>query len=300
GVVMWGPDGALIEANPAARRLWGGVPHAADLASGSASPDDEFSVQRGSRELSVRAAELGSGRLAIIRDVTAERALERRRQEMQRLVSHELKTPLASIAGFGETLERYRLSGDELGRVASLIRGEAQRLQEMVTVFLDLERLGAGHWDEAADILDLGALAGARLEILGAAAAARGVGIAQRLAPGCRLRGVAALLERVVDNLVGNAVTYTERGDTVEVDLRREGDELRLSVRDHGPGIPEASCERIFERFYRAPGSNAAGSGLGLALVKEVVTWHGGCITVDSEIGRGSCFTATLPAAPEA
>jgi signal transduction histidine kinase len=104
----------------------------------------------------------------------------------------------------------------------------------------------------------------------------------------------------VVDNLVGNAVTYTDRGDTVEVDLRREGDELRLSVRDHGPGIPEASRGRIFERFYRAPGSDAAGSGLGLALVKEVVTWHGGCITVDSEIGCGSCFTATLPAAPEA
>jgi signal transduction histidine kinase len=300
GVVMWGPDGALVEANPAARRLWGGVPDAADLAAGNGSPGDEWTVQRGPRELSVQTADLDSGRLAIIRDVTAERALERRRQEMQRLVSHELKTPLASIAGFGETLERYRLSGDELSRVASLIRGEAQRLQEMVTVFLDLERLGAGHWDEAAEIQDLGALTGARLEVLGAAAAARGVGIAHRLAPGCRVRGVAALLERVVDNLVGNAVTYTDRGDTVEVDLRREGDELRLSVRDHGPGIPEASRGRIFERFYRAPGSGAAGSGLGLALVKEVVTWHGGCITVDSEIGRGSCFTATLPAAPEA
>lgn len=299
GVVLWDPDGVVLEANPAARKLWGGLPSPADITPAGASQRDEVPVQRGPRELAVQTTVLQSGRLAIIRDVSAERALERRRREMQRLVSHELKTPLASIAGFGETLERYRLSGDELGRVASLIRSEAQRLQEMVTVFLDLERLGAGHWEGAAEILDLDAVVGARLDVLEAAAGARGVTIARSLAAGCRMHGVAVLLERVVDNLVGNAVTYTSAGDTVEVELHRAGEKLLLTVRDHGPGIPEEARERIFDRFYRVPGSGVPGSGLGLALVKEVVIWHEGCIAVDSEIGRGTAFTVELPAARE-
>jgi signal transduction histidine kinase len=280
--------------------LWGTVPSRADIvADGGSGNDDAVVVRRGRRELSVRTTRLEGGRLAIIRDITAERALERRRREMQRLVSHELKTPLASIAGFGETLERYRLSGDELARVASLIRGEALRLQEMVTVFLDLERLGAGHWEGAAETVDLQTLVNARLDVLDAAAGARGVAINRTIGDRCRVSGVAVLLERVVDNLVGNAVTYTGKGDTVEVELQRIDDRVLLTVRDHGPGIPADFRDRIFDRFYRVPGSGASGSGLGLALVREVVTWHGGCIKVKSEEGAGSAFTADLPAAPE-
>ena len=301
GVVLWAPDGTVLEANPAARRRWGGIPDAADTTAGAAAEEDgTIVVQRGRRELSVHATDLDGGRLAIIRDITAERALERQRREMQRLVSHELKTPLASIAGFGETLERYRLSGDELGRVASLIRSEAVRLQEMVTVFLDLERLGAGHWEGAAETVDLQALVNARLDVLEAAARARGVAIGRTTGTRCRVSGVAVLFERVVDNLVGNAITYTGEGDTVEVELQRVDDRVLLTVRDHGPGIPADARERIFDRFYRVPGSGAPGSGLGLALVREVVTWHGGCIRVDSEEGAGSAFTADLPVAPEA
>jgi signal transduction histidine kinase len=298
GVVLWDQHGKIVLANPSAERLWSGLPELTEV---ERTPEatDPVVVTRGSRDLAVGVTDLGRGHLAILRDVTAERTLEKRRQEMQRLVSHELKTPLASIAGFGENLERYELSADEQRRVASLIRGEAQRLQEMVTVFLDLEQLGGGGWEGAAEVIDLGQHVAARLEVLDAAAGARRITITPSIDDGCLVRVVPALLDRVVDNLVGNAVKYTHLGDNIEVEVRRSADKIHLVVRDHGPGIPVDAQARVFERFYRIPGTKNPGAGLGLALVKEVVDWHGGCITIESEIGSGSALTVSLPAVEE-
>lgn len=298
GVVLWDVNGEIVLANPAAERLWGGAPELSELTQ-SSDATEPLVLTRGPRHLAVGLTDLGSGHLAILRDISAERTLEKRRQEMQRLVSHELKTPLASIAGFGENLERYELSADEQRRVASLIRGEAQRLQEMVTVFLDLEQLGGGHWDGAIEAVDLGRLVATRLEVLDAAAGARQITIKPSIGDGCRVQAVPALLDRVVDNLVGNAVKYTLSGDTIEVDVSRSSNQVHLVVRDHGPGIPEDGLARVFDRFYRVPGTEVVGAGLGLALVREVVDWHGGCITIESEIGVGSAFTVSLPAIEE-
>jgi signal transduction histidine kinase len=298
GVVLWDSTGEVALANAAAERLWGDLPKLRDIAPrpGTADP---LVVSRGSRQLAIGLTDLGTGHLAILRDITAERVLEIRRQEMQRLVSHELKTPLSSIAGFGESLERYELDGDEQRRVASLIRGEAQRLQEMVTVFLDLERLGGGHWEGATESVDLGLQVASRLEVLSAAARRRNIAIAPTIADGCRIEGVPALLDRVVDNLVGNAIKYTKNDDEIEVEVFRLDEHVRLVVRDHGPGIPEDGMPRVFDRFYRVPGAEGTGAGLGLALVKEVIDWHGGCITIDSEMGVGSTFSVGLPATQE-
>jgi signal transduction histidine kinase len=298
GVVLWNSNREVALSNPAAERLWGGLPTLRDVSPGLQSADP-LVVSRGPRQLAMGITDLGGDHLAIIRDVTAERTLERRRREMQRLVSHELRTPLSSIAGFGESLERYELDGDEQRRVASLIRGEAQRLQEMVTVFLDLERLGGGHWEGATESVDLARRVASRLEVLAAAANARKITITPSLTKGAHTRAVPALLDRVVDNLVGNAIKYTEVGDEIEVEVTRAGDDLRLVVRDHGPGIPEDGIPHVFDRFYRVPGSEGTGAGLGLAFVKEAVDWHGGCITIDSEKGVGSTFTVSLPASRE-
>ena len=298
GVVLWDVNGEIVLANPAAERLWGGMPELIEITQ-SSDTTDPLVLTRGSRHLAIGVTDLGRGHLAILRDISAERTLEKRRQEMQRLVSHELKTPLASIAGFGENLERYELSADEQRRVASLIRGEAHRLQEMVTVFLDLEQLGGGHWDGATESVDLGHQVVARLEVLDAAAGARQITITPSIDDGCHVQAVPALLDRVVDNLVGNAVKYTHSGDSIEVDVCRSADQVHLVVRDHGPGIPKDGLLRVFDRFYRVPGTEVTGAGLGLALVKEVVDWHGGCITIESETGNGSAFTVSLPAIEE-
>lgn len=299
GVVLWGPEREIVLANPAAHRLWGNPAELAEFSQNHTAVGATV-VTRGPRQLAIAMTDIEGGRLAIIRDVSAERELEQRRREMQRLVSHELKTPLASIAGFGESLERYDLSGDEQRRVAALIRGEAQRLQDMVTVFLDLERLGGGHWEGAAEEIDMGRLVHQRLDILEAAARARGLGITRSIEEGCRVRVVPALFERVVDNLVGNAVKYSADEGEIEVEVRRDRDRAVILVRDHGPGIPEEHRARIFDRFFRVPGASGTGAGLGLALVKEVVDWHEGCITFDSERGVGSAFEVRLPALKEA
>jgi signal transduction histidine kinase len=298
GVILWDVNGKILLANPAAERLWGGMPELTEITQTS-DATDSLVLTRGPRHLAVGVTDLGRGHLAILRDISAERTLEKRRQEMQRLVSHELKTPLASIAGFGENLERYELSADEQRRVASLIRGEAHRLQEMVTVFLDLEQLGGGHWDGATEATDLGHQVTARLEVLDAAAGARKITITSSINDGCWVRAVPTLLDRVVDNLVGNAVKYTQPGDSIEVDVSQSDDQVHLVVLDHGPGIPKDGMARVFDRFYRVPGTEVTGAGLGLALVKEVVDWHGGCITIESEIGNGSTFTVSLPAIEE-
>ena len=298
GVVMWDSSGRTAVVNPAATRLWGEEPRYLDFADLEYDDDEagQTIAQRQGREIAVRVLAIGDGGMALLRDVTAERELEQKRRDMQRLVSHELKTPLASIAGFGETLQRYEMTRDEQHRVASLIRGESLRLGEMVATFLDLERLGSNQITESSEPMDLSALVEQRLEILSEAARSRGQEIIPDIETGVRVRGSTTLLARVVDNLVGNALKYSAEGATIEVTVTRGHDNAVLSVTDHGAGIPEDAIPRLFERFYRVPGVKGAGSGLGLAVAREVVTWHEGCIEVESTVGQGSTFTVRLPA----
>jgi signal transduction histidine kinase len=103
-------------------------------------------------------------------------------------------------------------------------------------------------------------------------------------------------LARVLDNLVGNALKHTPEGTRVSLEVVSDGDRVALRVRDDGPGIPPEALPRLFERFYRVPGSGGTGSGLGLAMVREIAEWHGGCVKVESEPGAGSTFTVELPA----
>jgi signal transduction histidine kinase len=256
-------------------------------------PQAEIEREGEPREIEVWPVE--GGRLGLIRDLSARRELERRRRETQRLVSHELKTPLASIAGFGSMLERYPMSEEELKRVAGLIRGEAERLGEMVRVFLDLERLGAGQLEAERQKLDLSELVRRRCEFLAPPAVGRGQEIVLEAPEPVEVHGAPELLERVVDNLVGNALKYAPEGSVVEVTVAENGSAAIFAVRDHGPGIPAEALPRLFERFYRVPGSPAGGSGLGLALVREVAQWHGGSVEVSSAPGEGARFTVRLP-----
>ncbi len=298
GVVMWNSDGETVVINPAARSLWGDEPDRHDFDALEVGGNDSRSVSfhRNDREIIVSVFSIGDGGMALLRDVTAEVELERKRRDMQRLVSHELKTPLASIAGFGETLQRYELTREEQHRVASLIRVESERLGEMVATFLDLERLGTDQYWGSTEAINLGALVEERLEILSQAARTRGQEIVSTIAAGVLTQASKVLLDRVVDNLVGNALKYSPKGGAIEVDVRRDDGTAILTVTDHGVGIPEHALPHLFERFYRVPGAEGSGSGLGLAVVDEVVTWHDGCIDVVSSTGQGSQFTVRLPA----
>jgi signal transduction histidine kinase len=305
GVILWASDGRPLLSNAAFARLWGFEASARDATEAAGRdagdwgdpPQQELDRQGRALELEIRPLQDGS--LGILRDISSRRELDRRRREMQRLVSHELKTPLSSIAGFGTMLESYTLSEDELRRVAGTIRGEAERLGEMVHTFLDLERLGSGRWEVEKERLDLAALVRARCELLAPSAAQRAQSISFNASQIGSIVGAPQLLERLIDNLVGNALKFSPEGGVVDVELNEDDGGTMLSVSDHGPGIPREAIPHLFERFYRVPGTGQSGSGLGLAVVREIAEWHAATVEVESEQGRGTVFRVRFPTSEE-
>ncbi|MEA2414701.1 MAG: hypothetical protein QOI58_1358 [Thermoanaerobaculia bacterium] len=215
--------------------------------------------------------------------------------ESKRVLAHELKTPLASMRSLTQLMNGFDLSDAERKRVTSLLQHEAGKLETMVGTLLDLERLPLRDFASSSTIVDLGDLASARVDFLRASTNRTLFVSADR---DVFVRADAALLERVVDNLVGNALKYTTGAVTVRV-ARRNNDAL-LEVEDRGPGISETEREKIFARFVR--GTSAAGTnglGLGLSLVSEIAKWHGGAASLDAVLGGGSRFRITLPVAGE-
>lgn len=215
--------------------------------------------------------------------------------EARRVLAHELKTPLTSVRGLAQLLSGFDLSEERRRSVAGMVARESARLAEMVETLLDLERIKLRDFQRSSSLVDFPELARERTAFL-ASGGEREIRFSGE--PGLAVQGDAALLVRVVDNLVGNALKFAP-GEPVDVTAGRAGDEsVCLTVRDRGPGIPPGEREEIFRRFARG-GSAAAvpGLGLGLALVAEIVRWHGGRIDVEAPGSGGSLFRVTLPAA---
>jgi len=210
--------------------------------------------------------------------------------ESKRVLAHELKTPLASMRGLTQLLGDFELTEAERKRVATLLESEAGKLQSMVSGLLDLERLPLRDFEGSTSVTDLGKLVAARVEFL---RAGTNRPLVMHAAPNVMVRTDAALVERVVDNLVGNALKYAE--GTIDVRVRQNGSSAVLEVADEGPGLSAADRERIFQRFFR--GASAAGTeglGLGLSLVSEVAKWHGGSAAVEASERGGSLFRVTF------
>ncbi len=213
--------------------------------------------------------------------------------ESKRVLAHELKTPLASMRSLTQLMSGFELTEAERQRVASLLEHEAGKLETMVGTLLDLERLPLRDFASTSAVVDLGDLVAARIRFL-RASTDRTLFVSAD--PEILVRGDAALLERVVDNLVGNALKYTSAPSPVTVRVARNAEVAVFEVEDRGPGIEEADRDRIFQRFVR--GETAAGTnglGLGLSLVAEIARWHGGAAGVDAVTGGGSRFRITLP-----
>jgi signal transduction histidine kinase len=302
GVVLWDATGNPQLSNRALVDLWGHRPTVREVqtAQSEAEVGNDASgsreVRRGRRTLEIEVLEVTGGSLGLIRDATERFELDRRRREMHRLVSHELKTPLASISGFGEMLQTYEMSGEELDNVAGMIRTEADRLSELVRAFLDIERLATDQWETERTTVDLVPVIESRIKALTAVAEARGQTLDLRIDGTPRINGVVQLISQLVENLVGNAIKYSPDGGKIGVELGQSGDgDSWLRVRDKGIGIPHEAIPHLFERFYRVPGTETEGSGLGLAFVKEVADRHGATVHVESEEGVGASFTIVFP-----
>lgn len=248
------------------------------------------------RILEIRAAPLEDGALAIIRDVTQERRIQRAKAEFIANASHELKTPLFALSGYLEMLEDEE---DEEVRAAFLndMRAQTERLNNLARTLLDLSRLDAGavaFQHEEVYLEDL--LHDLRRDF---GYTGREIGIdADRTPP---VETDPTQLHRMLAILLDNAIKYSPEGEPIELGLHRENDHAVITVRDRGCGIPEGELPYIFDRFYRAQGSSRAdGTGLGLALAREITDHLGGELQVESRPDEGSTFSVNLPLPEEA
>ncbi len=225
-------------------------------------------------------------------------AIVRRRAtdlESRRVLVHELKTPLSAMDSLSQLLTEFDLTSSERQRVASLLGDETRKLQEMIARLLEIERVALRGRAEALAAIDLGGLVSSRAAFL-ARGIARPIDVSKE--PGVFVPGDTGLIERIIDNLVGNAAKYSPEGSPVHLSIRRDGGVALLEVMDRGPGVPLAERSRIFGSFER--GTTAVGTeglGLGLALVSEAVRWHGGSMDVTDRDGGGSIFRVRFPAA---
>ncbi len=239
------------------------------------------------------------GALVVMHDVTRVRRLEEMRKEFVANVSHELKTPITSIKGFIETLGGCLEGAPEQAmRFVTIIAQQAERLNAIVDDLLTLSRLEqADRWvAQEFERKDLAVTTANALRPYEAKMRERNIAAIVELDP-CQVYANHRLLEQAIANLIDNAVKYSPDGATVTIRLREEQQHAVLTVRDEGIGIPREHLERIFERFHRVDRSRdrqSGGTGLGLSIVKHIMRVHGGTVTVESQLEKGSTFTLRL------
>jgi signal transduction histidine kinase len=224
------------------------------------------------------------------------RRLSELRADFVSLVSHELRTPMAAVIGSARTLQdRWReLKPDQREAFLAVIADETTRLAALVGDVLDTSRIEAGTFGYAFAEVDLA-------NVLRDSVAAAGIGQDEvRLrselpATLPAVRGDAERLRQLVDNLISNAIKYSDSGGEVHVEARADDGHVVVRVRDTGPGIAPEHQAQIFEKFGRVTGNDKPGTGLGLFLSRSFAEAHGGSLAVDSAPGEGAVFTLTLP-----
>ncbi len=240
------------------------------------------------------------GAVLALYDLTQIRRLEAVRRDFVANVSHELRTPLTVVGGFAEALTEEELPEGRRRQFAEAIRANALRMQRIVDDLLDLSRIESGGWVPKPQELDVRPVASEVVTACSSSAAERGIEFVVEIEPGAEtIHADPTALRQVLGNLVDNAVRHTTAG-TVRVFARplREGGAM-VGVADTGVGIPPEHLPRIFERFYRAdPARSRAGggTGLGLAIVRHLAEAHGGRVSAESRVGRGTTVTVTFPA----
>ena len=222
------------------------------------------------------------------------------KDEFLATLSHELRTPMTPILGWAQILQRTGGGDPQVLQAAEVIERNARAQNRIVDDLLDMSRIISGKVRLDIQPIDMAVVIGSAMEIVAAAAQARGISLSSNLEPHAGLtRGDPHRLQQVLWNLLSNAIKFTGAGGRVAVSLRRIGSDIEIRVSDTGQGIAPEFLPHVFERFRQADSSNTrhhAGLGLGLAIVKQLVELHGGVVSVHSG-GRdqGATFTVALP-----
>jgi signal transduction histidine kinase len=226
------------------------------------------------------------------------------RRELFGNISHDLRSPLASIQGYLETMlmKEGRITAEERRRYLDVSLRNAASLQRLVEQLFELAKLDARQVQLQPEPLQIAELAQDVALKLAPAAEQVGVSLSVDRAEDLPLVSCdVATMERVLTNLMENALHFTPAGGSVSVHLAREADAVRVTVADTGAGITADDLPRVFDRFYRADKSrdkSTGGAGLGLAIAREIIELHGGAITVESSPGNGARFSFALSILP--
>lgn len=332
GLVMLNPSGSIESVNPAAERLFGygpgdlarrdiallldlaGEGKGGFLAGVRQELGDfdqglvrEMTARREDgdtfpAEVSISPVELSTGvhLIVAVRDITERRRVETLKSEFVSTVSHELRTPMTSIAGSLGLLAggAAGVLPEKAARLIAIAQSNSQRLVRLINDILDIEKLESGKLQLELAPLDLRDVA--QRSIDGVRGFADGLQVAVVLEDGepAPVRGDADRLIQVVTNLLSNACKFSPTGGEVTIAVHPEQRLARLSVRDRGPGIPDAFRARIFSKFAQADGSDTrakGGTGLGLAIAREIAERHGGRLWFESAPGEGATFHLDLP-----
>jgi PAS domain S-box-containing protein len=240
--------------------------------------------------------------VAVVRDISERRRMEQMKDEFVSTVSHELRTPMTSIAGSLGLLAAGAAGElpDKAVRLIGIAQANSQRLVRLINDILDIEKIESGKLQLELKPLDLREIAERSIEGVKGFADQHGVAINFEPGLAAPVRGDSDRLIQVVTNMLSNACKFSPTGGEVAVSVNPETRLARLSVVDHGPGIPDGFRARIFSKFAQADGSDSrskGGTGLGLAIAREIAERHGGRLWFESTPGEGATFHLDLPLA---
>jgi signal transduction histidine kinase len=224
------------------------------------------------------------------------RESERLKSDLVNTVSHELRTPLSGVLGFTKLLLTRDFDSETRRHYLGIVDAQARRLSDLLDDFLDVRRIEEGRFERAQELVDMATLLREEAQLYSQQSPKHDVAVEIDHAP-LAVIGNPDRLRQVIGNLISNAIKYSPQGGVVEVSADQENGSVRVEVRDEGMGIPLSQQPQIFTKFFRgdAPASGITGTGLGLAVSRDIVESHGGRIGFKSAEGKGTTFFVELP-----
>lgn len=231
-----------------------------------------------------------------MQDITYLKEIDRVRNEVINTVSHDLRSPLTSVIGYTELITRAGELNDNQKEFLKRIQESVEHITTLINDLLELGSIEAG-LDTRRELVQLDVLFQYSLDMLQGQIKSKRIKVQTEISESLpALQANPVRLRQVLDNVVGNAIKYSNKNGEVKVSIKAEGDQVILEVTDDGPGIPIIDQAHIFDKFYRGQNMDKQqGSGLGLAIVKSIVDAHQGRIWVESTVGQGSSFFIVLP-----
>ncbi|WP_121611967.1 ATP-binding protein [Mesobacillus foraminis] len=241
------------------------------------------------------------GAVAVIRDMTEERKLDKMREDFIANVSHELRTPISMLQGYSEAIvDGIAQTDEEKVEMAQIIYDESLRMGRLVNELLDLARMQAGHIQLSLETVDLHPYVNRIIRKFQTLAKEKGIELSAVMESGDSnaIRFDPDRIEQVLTNLLDNAIRHTSGPASIMIKVKLVDRGLYFEVKDEGTGIPEEDLPFLFERFYKGDKSRTrgrSGTGLGLAIAKNIIDAHKGTISVQSKLGQGTTFSFFIP-----